>query len=554
MRRVRLSWLIVALVVIATAIAPPLRHQAWAPVAVWRWYHGRHDPVAFVNRYYPHDPQMLLAAGVEGNDRGMLRHAIAAGAGPAAWAALTATYAEKIRAPRIGAAGVDPANTVMVRETEQQLKADWAKERATLGDQHEMLDALHGWEHADPQNGLPLALETVVLYGIDRDAEALARWREAGRRPLVTMHRGEVEKADTPLQQRLGAPYLESVTAVATTYGIGISAQLREAARFTQYEGRKAQLEGRAQEAVAIWNATADFGYHMQQSAETIVDYLVGSALEGIGAAPTWEWHIDSTEPDYSDPNAYRKGRVWFGEQHAFFLAHASVTRDVELRDRRVLGMSRVTILRHFIDADPTLRYLDLDRSLGLFGLALLGSAAGLFVCFLLVSVAHRKEADVAVGSRAWTVLFPVASALGIALVAIEIKVGAYATYMHMAMPVAPSMWSAWLPGATPLTLCIVAFLFALLFARRRTPAWFAAWRGNLRRALPPTIALLVLCYLGTVIAAIAPRAEATRLLSQNEMAALRRFAGPSWDHPKIPADAWRAAYPPQTTATGATP
>jgi hypothetical protein len=97
----------------------------------------------------------------------------------------------------------------------------------------------------------------------------------------------------------------------------------------------------------------------------------------------------------------------------------------------------------------------------------------------------------------------------------------------------------------------IAAFLslVAAVSSRRPGSRLRAAWRGNLRRILPVTIALVALPFLALSLTGMHLRSDWAAKWSDpstTELSDMVQQLGDAWTNPAIPADAWRAQHPPQ--------
>ena len=171
--------------------------------------------------------------------------------------------------------------------------------------------------------------------------------------------------------------------------------------------------------------------------------------------------------------------------------------------------------------------------------------ALALLVCFLAFGLPRRAEAEAAANLRG-----PL-------------------TWLLAAVALAPLVWSMFEVHAlkdfldrdasrAQQTLVVGACLTvaaALLLpwlvaanAREERPRPFLVWRGNLRRSLPPLIAVACLTAFAFHVVVARERADWVRYWwreGRSEMTLIKHTLGPAWDHPAIPAGAWRAEYPP---------
>ena len=506
----------------------------------------RRRAVEFVKHHHPTDPELLMAAGLLTEDEQvgleLLRKAVAMRGPPALWAAYLQRLMEAgpgwVRPAEMGGDPADPKWD----EYWQQLREDTKLPDRIPGEQAApILKAARAWQQADPRNAMPVMVEFRYLYALHRDAEAFARWREAGRLPQVEDHTLDMSRAITRLLIRQGVREEDAVMAPyeATMVPSEYSAQLRGAARTARVEGRWAQLRGRPKDAIAWWEATMELGRHLQESSTSHIGVLVGIAIEGIGAAPTWKWHLESdraTAPILG-------GRIYYGPQHAFYVSQVGDAADRLTRDCLVRSKVRSMLLREQSSkptAQPRVRWGVL--------LSIAGMAVGMLVVFLLVfaaiSLRHRRETDEATElSHALRVtvalvgLLPMAAGMVLYWMALDRRAPPAAVITALIAGLA-----AWL--LTTVTLP----LFAAFRTRRSGARLTTAWRGNLRKMLPVAMLVCALLALGFTIAGRHVRGKWIRQYTSpgySEIARLKAVLGPKWDHPPVPPDAWRAENPP---------
>ena len=579
MRTIRASWIIFFLVILIVLAVKPLRDQArlqWAAcpwphvpfqatptgdpvVAVspmqladnWHWKvlsHYRARALPFVEQHYPNDSEMLLAAVplaelAEGDPQrlSLLQRAAEADGSSAAHAACF--FALQDVGPdwaRMGSMGGDPGDPESVAGAEEVPAQMNQPDRLDPEHGAVLLDALADWRAADPDNGLPLAIEARVLYGLHRDEEARARWMQASTMPVFRSPDADIHHATARLLGALGVPEPEASVGSHEVGGSEAWAILRDSARSAAYEGRLAQLQGRPEEAVQWWNATVDVGRRLQGSPDSAIEFLVGSAVEGIGGAYVWRWSPGEPDPETGTREGpLLGGRIMHGTQHAFYVGQAGEEADAALRDSLVLSKVRSMQLRdHFDDG----LYEDLRGATYLLFLShvIVIQIVLAGVLFLLLSAWSRRRADDAAALRlAWQLILAFIGALPVAVVGL---VGGI-LYPNVGLA---SLSSLWVALVFPVA---VLFLSLIVTPRsRRAPAGLlTAWRGNLRRVLPVAIAVGAIAYLAMGFAARTLRIGAARELAQREdggMADLIAQIGPAWDNPTIPRDSWRAAEP----------
>jgi hypothetical protein len=517
-----------------------------------RPYAGR--AAAFVRERHPDDPEMLMAAGMLTRDMedalALLKEAAERSSGGATWAAYAGLVLETEPAyARPANWGVDPADAELLAGMKQQIAEAGLPDRLSPDDVAPVMEVLRRWQEVEPGNGMPVALEVRYLYGLHRDSDALRRWEEASRLPEFTAHVQEISWAAGRLLSEMGMPWWD---AASGAYSAGVEtagmARLRDGARIGLYEGRLARLEGRAEEAVRYWQATIDIGRRMQESGGTLIECLVGIAVEGIGASPVWMWQHDRATGIPNGP--LLGGRLFHGRAHDFFVAQAGEAAAGDVRDSLLRAKVRSMLSRDYfrdLDAFPDGQI----RPLLLWGLSIWSAA--LLVAFLVVfgaiSLRARKQADEAtrLGPRGGLAL------AGMSLVPAFV-VGVMSLIGVSAAAHFQPDWDLALLGVLALLVVVNVFLGMIVVplvvaCRTRQPRarLVAAWRGNLRRVLPVAI---VLCAVLSLALGLAGRHSAAtwsrRWRTESEMERVVREIGPQWSDPEIPEDAWRAEPAPQ--------
>jgi hypothetical protein len=356
------------------------------------------DATAFVQEHYPDDPEMLIAAGMLTRDlnqaQRLLKSAVEESGSGAAWAA----YAQAVMESgpgydRPGTWAADPTAPESIAEADRMIAEKGVSQRLTAEEAEPVLDILRKWQEVEPENALPPALETYYLYGLHRDEEALARWEEAAALPDVNTHAQEFIRYTGRLLEKMGMSPWESVSNSYSGSAFGPLGKLRTCARIGVYEGRLAEMEGRDEEAIRWWVATFRFGEHMQESANTLMEALVGIAIQGIGGWPVWEWQSERMTGIPDGP--LQGGRLFHGSSHEFFVREAGQQAADEIRDSMVKAKVRSMLTRQYVEhlgAMPT----------GFLGAMTMGSFAGMSVGLLvaallgfgMVSLWARRKAD----------------------------------------------------------------------------------------------------------------------------------------------------------------
>jgi len=578
----------VALILFATAFVPYSANQAGqhlAAVAAERAPRGEargYDPdegggnlvfeervapyrasaPTFVAEHYPNYPQMLLGAAVLARDaavrESLLKKAMARGGGPMALACYV-WYLTKIgphyeREPDIAS---DPEKL----EEAKRIRASFPPEmhgRPHLPDRlpadavAPILAAIREWQRADPGNALPVAVEAYYLYGLHRDREVLARWQEAARRTEAEGYERDWYQAAFRLLTRMGMSSGDAMN----LYPVGGNSRLLwRMGQVAHYEGRRAQLAGRPQEAIGWWAATMRLGRNLQASGRS--DYYRQAVhLEASGAAPAWQQYPVAA----GVPGQYA---VRYGPQHEFYAREVGPQADAEVRDRVVLGKVRLEMWRAYLDhvwsasrtgplprgvQDPyaTPRRVAFRYELALEFVALL---APLVLLYAGVGLWRRASADGATGLRArGALLLAAAALLPVALGGVALSRGLVPnTPTPFGLRTLASACSV-LPPAGGVAAAVLLCLLAVRWSRRAGARWAAAWRGNLRRVLP--LSMLLCAALGLLLA-LSGRQLLNRWAYQlvlhppDDLAQVRAYYGDRWEHPVIPPDSWRAEYPP---------
>jgi hypothetical protein len=574
MRRPRISWLVLIAAVVTVAAVPALREQAraippsvvgglwpegffWSPSAV-------REAAAFVDRHYPNDPDMLLAVATlalntEANwspdepereqlvrlRRSFLQRAVAEGGTPAAWAAYTELLEVRV---------IRPGDQEEVRP-EPGIPAgsgaapapDPASPVSDLGPPDDTLADIRAWRAVDPENALPMALEALKLYGLDKEDQARSLWLAASTKPILSDRWTERTEALSLLWQRMGCPEMESRASAAYVDSsslrfslYGLSPPARDGSR----AGIEAASQGRTQEAVRLWQATIDLGRHMQMSADTSGEFQTGVSLEQVGADPIWQLH---PRYHYGMSNEEERRRsFWYGSHHALYVEQMGEEADAALRDRLVRNRARFFLLAGPFAADTELSDMQAEAEASLAHFVSLALSTGLLlVLFAIVSLYGRqaadRAADIGLGWRTALVLAPLP--LGYLLL--------------LLLDVEPS--DPWLGARTagPLWVHAAAIPFAVLalslgsimYRHPGSAGMWAVWRGNMRAVLPSVAALVAVYCVVLGLDAAPLRARVTEELRRPKLARVIEELGDRWHDPPIPRDAWRAEHPPEEAA-----
>jgi len=516
----------------------------------------RQQCIAFVERRHPRDPDMLIAAaalsGPSDAGRSLLERALALNDRPLSWAAYTDALLQGVGwYYRVGASGVDPANSKAVAKVGRWIHKRKLPARLRDEEAAALLDGLAYWQEIDHQNALPIALEAWCLYGLGRDAEALGRWQAASCAPSVSGYFTERVGLVRVLLTRMGMPSPEVAIAVSTIFRVPSLERLSMLASASYYEGRRAQMAGNAPEALRWWQATTDLGRHAQESADIVALFTTGVTLERIGAAPAWVWYPDMVTGIRSP--GMLGGRFFYGPQHAFYVSQVGESRDAELIERLVRARVRSKMLERFLALPFASEQYASATEMLVFGQVTAGYIIVALLAFVLFGSWSRGAADAATG------IGPVPQFL-LASLPLMLLAGAAGIVIAVAPPfpvaslLAPSFSQLIVAVGIPALVVVLLPAGAAFFSRCPSAALLSACRGNLRRVLPLTIALGALLYLGLGLAAMSLRAHWAGQWTQaetTEMGHISRWLGGRWLHPSISSDSWRAGYPPEPPQSG---
>jgi len=508
----------------------------------------REHAIEFVRSHYPKDPEMLMAAGLLTDDAqeglALLQRAAERGKSPAAWSA----YLEQLMDAgpvydRPGRWGVDPEDTKGLAEMARTMQEQKLPDRISPEQAAPILSALARWEQADPQNAMPVVHEVFYLYGLHDDAKALERWRYAASLPLVSTRDAESWRAVARLLCRMGVSETQAIERSYLLPGFSSYSSLRECARIAVYEGRVAQIQGRAADAIAWWNSTTAVGRHMEESATYLIAYLVGAAVESIGAAPTWKWYSSwVVEMEYGPLSG---GRYFWGPQHEFYVSHVGNAADREVRDHLVLAKVRMMAHHRLPErlpfVSPAIAWVRPLSGAMVCAMALVM----LLAAFLAIGVWRRRQADEATAlSTRW-------KAFIVLLILLPAFAGAAAAAARAGLVSREDGLRLLLLGG-PVASFLLALglpLVAAVRSRRPGARLVTAWRGNLRATLLVSVASCAVVVLGLAATVKVMRQRSVAEWYRGSPTEMQRFAqllGSAWTNPKIPPDSWRAEFPPE--------
>jgi hypothetical protein len=568
MRKARAPWVIAVAAVATVAAAPVLRQQALGAKTARVVYQalssgqpGRWGPkplepfqarvATFVERHYAADPEMLMAAGLLAPEAkqglSLLSRAVELGRDPVYHAAYVSRLVEPgPRYARIGAVVADPADAKEAAKAEEQRSSSRVPDRLSPAEAAPVLEALRGWERADPGNGLPHALEAYYLYGLHRDEEAKQAWARAGRLPQAREYVWPARLAGARLLNRMGMVKADALMLFTPGQSDAFFDVLKPAVRYAWYEGRLAEVQGRDGDALRWWNGTVSLGRHLQESADTKAGFMHGVLLERAGGGAAWRAAYDPGQ------------KLFYGPAHAFYAAQVGPEADANLRDDLLRGDARIGLLQGTPGSEPHEPDSPITHATGVQGMAgtMLTLAVWCLVIFALAALLAPRAAEAGARSGwAWAVLIAV-TAVVLALV------GPTWTLLHpRIIVVAAGRAQAAQAEVSPEALRAGASFVAALLAAVGLPLLLSlrtaaneigfdgvAWGGNLRRALPVVIAALALSYLALNLTSAKLRAEWLATWTKPGTTALSvqiSRIGPEWDRPPLRKDPWAAADPP---------
>jgi hypothetical protein len=277
------------------------------------------------------------------------------------------------------------------------------------------------------------------------------------------------------------------------------------------------------------------------ERSETLMEWLVGMPIQGIGAGPAWKWVADE-KPKVSGGQPY-KGRYYWGKQHEFWVQQVGVKNDKVLLGELLKARARTKPMQQYIESRLNPKELRFVCYLEAAFLTLVWGAFYALVFILFASWRKRPADEATRLSLAWQIILTIILLLPVAL---NIQFVLSSTF---AANYAPDN------GFGVISFSLLVLLPPLAAIRSRAPGarFRTAWRGNLRRILPVVMALCMLAFIPLTLIAFyeeARFAQPITSLDKGEMARLRAYLGDKWTHPPIPKDAWRAEYPPKQVSS----
>jgi len=565
-------WLAVLGVVVTVALVPPLRDQArfqW--VTLPRHFErvprpgedlARRDPimdwagsyrarcVQFVQGHLPSDPEMIMAAGILSPDRAAGLKLLERAAELKPNGVTLSAYLDGIleHGPYYetpATLGVDPRWARDMAGARRSIEKRHIPLSLSKEDAIPLLSALSRWRSADPRNALPVAVEAWCLYGLGHRDQAIARWQEAAQLSDVSAHVTERANAVRRLLVHMGLPVPEAVVAAEAIGTLPALSALSISARIAYHEGRRAQLAGRAADALRCWQTTVALGQRAQACAELVPEFQLGAELEQFGAAPAWRWLPDAATGARGGPGIMQ-GRFFFGPQHAFHLSQVGKEGDAELRDAVVATRTRTMMLERIASmaAGPG-QYTEAGE------LLVFGQLLGAFVLVsatILGAATALRPSNGATGPWLRSPWHFVSSlpALFVLAVAAGITIAFARECAASPLRVARGQDILLGVGLAAITALAVPVLPALLARRRGVPV-ARGWLESLRAGLVSVVVVGALIYLGLGLGAMDLRARwlGQKLHPVSEMDRARAALGPRWDDPPVRPGSWIEDYPP---------
>jgi len=567
MKRLWIAWAVVVVVALVTAVVPGLRDQArlvWATLPPLReaasgrpaqgadpilaWFNSfRQTPMQAARRWHAGDPELLGAAGTlllpQQAALSALQQTARDTNSPLLWSAYTDMLLDSgIQYERVGMPGANPAHPRAIAQTEQVLAQRHTATALTAKQAQPLLEAVEAWRRADPENGLPLAVEAWCLYGLHRDAEALARWEDAARQKKMDSYHHPRVEAMRRLLVEVGYPEPEAIV-MGNLFRLPSLERLRSMARAALYEGRRAQLAERAPEAVRTWRATQLLGRRLEDSAQTFAAFVAGADLEATGGMPAWVW-VESSKTGEQGPGP-NSGHLYYGPAHAFYAAQVGPAADAALRDGLLKARMRLNTLRRFSEMRDEPQWYPRAGDVLAFAQMLLVLLLGVISVAVLAGLAGRGGAPAL--RSPWHLLIALPSLAVLApLAGLTTGLAVRAALTPSRVPAASHFWGS---VAAALLAAVLCPLLAALSARPPHTSRLRAWRANLLTGLPIAAAVAAVVYLGSNLAALKLRSNWVRQSvhpKMTEMQMISHSGGDKWGNPPTPPESWRAQEPPR--------
>jgi hypothetical protein len=504
----------------------------------------------FVQRRYPRDPEMMMAAGTLTPDRPtglkLLKQAAELrpnGVTLSAYLDGILEHGPYYETP--ATLGADPGWARDMADARRSIAKRHIPSSLSKEDAIPLLSALSRWRRADPRNALPVAVEVWCLHGLGYRDQAVARWREAARLSEVSAHLTERATAMRRLLVDMGLPVPEAVVAAEAIRMAPALSALGISARIAYHEGRRAQLMGRAADALSCWQTTVALGQRVQACAQMMPEFQLGAELEQFGAAPAWRWLPDAATGVRGGPGIMQ-GRFFFGPQHAFYWSQVGKKGDAKLRDAVVATRTRTMMLERIASMAAGPAHYTEAAELLVFG-QLLGAFVLVSATILGATTALRPS-DGATGPSPRSPWHFVSSLPALLVLAVAAGITIAFARECAASPLRVARGQDILVGVGLAAMTALAVpVVPALFARRRGVPVIRGWLESLSAGLVTVVVVGALIYLGLGLGAMDLRARwlGEKLHPVSEMDRARAALRPRWDAPPVRPGSWIEDYPP---------
>jgi hypothetical protein len=565
-----LPWLVVTAVALAAAAVPRLRDEArfqWVmlprhiepalqratvaprPDPIMNWVNSyRERCMQYVQDHHPDDAEMLMAAGMLAPDRvagiGLLERAADLNPNPVSLSAYVDGLLDQGPYYETPATlGIDPQWPEQVAAAKGAIAKQRVPPTISKREAAPLLAALARWQRADPGNALPVAIEVWCQNGLGEREKAIARWQQAARLPEVNAYTSERVASVRKLLVRMGLPLPEAIVGCQSIGTFPSLSALNVSARIAYHEGRRAQLEGRPEDALRCWQATVDLGRRAQACADLLDEFRFGVDVEAFGAAPAWRWFPDSATG--AQGGGVMQGRFFYGPQHAFYRTHVGERGDAGLREGLVAAKTRTMLLQQYSEMVTEPQWYTRAGELLVFGQLAGGFLIVAGVMLAFATWARRRGDPPGPALRApWLLLtslpavFVLAAAAGLTV--------AFSRDCPGSPLRVPRGQDLLLGVALSAVTALVVPAIPALFARRAGIRRARAWLDSLRAGLPVAIVVCAALYLGLSLGAMQLRQNwvEQNVHPMSEMERARRAAGRRWENPPVRPGSWVNGYP----------
>jgi len=144
----------------------------------------------------------------------------------------------------------------------------------------------------EPDNPFPHYLLADVLFAQHKDAEALLNLKEAMGKKNYDSHWRDALIAQLRLLKMAGLPSLESRQAISHRFFSSSLMKCRQVARIARGIGKEFERRGESGKAIDTYWGLIQMGKRMREDSSNIIESLIGTAVESIGASayqPTQE-------------------------------------------------------------------------------------------------------------------------------------------------------------------------------------------------------------------------------------------------------------------------